>query len=331
MIKKDAPERSQRSDAMTFGDTAHKANVPWYHYNTTVKAKVQAQKLAAIYYRAGVEYAPGYSRRAQRVYMCHDTVGVQDGRIVTCWHCEDRLCPMCAVKTSRRIAANARTVIERARAEADLRPHLLTLTQRNCTGQELKERVSDMLKAWDAIIHGLRGNRKHVVGYARTVEITVGRDNAYHPHVHAILLLSPDAPKEMLRARYWAMLWQRYMDTQRYQGDTIPICDIRPIRPNKRKHMSSMAAAAAEVAKYTAKSGQILSHEGAYEHILTIDQAISGRRLRSYGGVWRTIRAQMRLEDTISAGEPDARYMADTPMEVWQWSGLEDGGYHRIV
>lgn len=331
MIKKDAPERSQRSDAMTFGDTAHKANVPWYHYNTTVKAKVQAQKLAAIYYRAGVEYAPGYSRRAQRVYMCHDTVGVQDGRIVTCWHCEDRLCPLCAVKASRRIAANARAVIERARAEADLRPYLLTLTQRNCAGQELKERVSDMLKAWDAIIHGLRGNRKHVVGYARTVEITVGRDSTYHPHVHAILLLSPDTPKEMLRARYWAELWQHYMDTQRYQGDTIPICDIRPIRPNKHKHLSSMAAAAAEVAKYTAKSGQILSRAGAYEHILDIDQAISGRRLRSYGGVWRTLRAQMKLEDTISAGEPDARYMADVPLEVWQWSGLEESGYHRIV
>lgn len=332
MIKKDAPERCSRSSAMTSGITTHNSNgVPWYHYNSTVRAKTQAQKLAAIYYRAGMEYAPGYSRRAQRVYMCHDTVGVQDGRIVTCWHCEDRLCPMCAVKMSRRIAANARTVIERARAEADLRPYLLTLTQRNCTGQELKERVSDMLKAWDAIIHGLRGNRKHVVGYARTVEITVGRDSMYHPHVHAILLMSPETPKDMLRARYWAALWQKYMQTQRYQGQIVPVCDIRPIRPNKRRHLSSMAAAAAEVAKYTAKSGQILSHAGAYEHILAIDQAISGRRLRSYGGVWRTIRAQMRLEDAISAGDPDARYMADVPLEVWQWSGLEDGGYHRIV
>lgn len=332
MIKKDALERLQRSSAMTSGNTAHHSDsVPWYHYHTTVKAKVQAQKLAAIYYRAGIEYAPGYSKRAQRVYMCHDTVGVQSGRIVTCWHCEDRLCPMCAVKTSRRIAANARTVIERARAEADLRPYLLTLTQRNCTGRDLKERISDMLKAWYAIIHDLHGQKKHVVGYARTVEITVGRDSTYHPHVHAILLMSPETPKDMLRARYWATLWQKYMQTQRYQGQIVPVCDIRPIRPNKRKHLSSMAAAAAEVAKYTAKSGQILSHAGAYEHILAIDQAISGRRLRSYGGVWRTIRAQMRLEDAISAGEPDARYMADVPLEVWQWSGLEDGGYHRIV
>lgn len=329
MNKKDAPERCSRSSAMTSGSTA--SNVPWYHYNNTIKAKIQAQKLAAIYYRAGVEYAPGYSRRAQRVYMCHDTVGVQDGRIVTCWHCEDRLCPLCSVKISRRIAANARAVIERASAEADLRPYLLTLTQRNCSEDNLKERVTDILKAWDAITHGLRGNRRYMVGYARTVEITVGRDSTYHPHVHAILLMSPETPREMLRARYWALLWQRYMNTQRYQDQIIPVCDIRPIHPNKRKHLSSMAAAAAEVAKYTAKSGQILSHARAYEHILAIDQAISGRRLRSYGGVWRTIRAQMRLEDAISAGEPDAKYLSNMPLEVWQWSGLEDGGYHRIV
>ena len=328
MRKKEAPQCCEHCDAEK---PKAISQIPWYHYNSTIKAKAQAQKLAAIYYRAGIEYAPGYSRRAQRVYMCHETVGVQSGQIVTCWHCEDRLCPLCAAKASRRIAANARTVIERARTEADLRPYLLTLTQRNCKESELKERVSDMLSAWYAIIHDLRGQKKHVVGYARTVEITVGRDDTYHPHVHAILLLSPDAPKEMLRARYWALLWQKYMSTQAYQGDTIPICDIRPIRPNKRKKLTSMAAAAAEVAKYTAKSGQILSHAGAYEHILAIDQAINGRRLRSYGGVWRTIRAQMRLEDTISAGEPDARYMADTPLEVWQWSGLEDGGYHRIV
>lgn len=328
MNKKEAPQCCEHCDAEK---PKAISQIPWYHYHTTVKAKAQAQKLAAIYYRAGVEYAPGYARRAQRVYMCHDTVGVQDGRIVVCWHCEDRLCPLCAVKASRRIAANARTVIERASIEANLRPYLLTLTQRNCKEHELKGRVSDMLKAWYAIIHDLRGQKKHVVGYARTVEITVGRDSTYHPHIHAILLMSPETPREMLRARYWALLWQKYMSTQEYQGDTIPICDIRPIRPNKRKRLTSMAAAAAEVAKYTAKSGQILSHAGAYEHILAIDQAISGRRLRSYGGVWRTIRAQMKLEDTISAGEPDARYMADTPLAVWQWAGLEDGGYHRIV
>lgn len=303
---------------------------PWYGYDTMVRAKAQAQKLSAIYYRAGAEtHAASYTRRGQRVAMCGDTVGVQQGRVVVQWHCEDRLCPLCAAKSARRIAANARAVMERARAEADLKPYMLTLTQRNCSASELRERVADILRAWDAITHGLRSTRKHVQGYARTVEITVSRDGAtYHPHLHAIMLVTPDAPRELLRARYWALLWQRYMDTQRYQNDIVPICDIRPIRPNAKKGLTDAAAAAAEVAKYTAKSSDILTRTHAYEHVLAIDTAISGRRLRSYGGIWRQLRAQMRLEDATTAPDPDARYIASAPLEVWQWAGAT---YRRVT
>lgn len=304
---------------------------PWYGYDTMIREKVQAQRLSAIYYRAGAEVTQGYTRRGQRVAMCGDMLGVQAGRVVVQWHCDDRLCPLCAAKNARRVAANARVVLERAQHEAMLKPYLLTLTQRNCRENELADRVSDMLKSWDNITHGLRKNRRFLQGYARTIEITVNyHDGSYHPHLHSIMLLSPDAPREMLRARYWAALWAKYMDTKRYQ-DIIPVCDIRPIRPNKRKHLTSTSAAAAEVAKYTAKSGSILSHAGAYERILAIDQAISGRRLRSYGGVWRTIRAQMRLEDAISASEPDARYLADAPIEIWAWAGMEKRVYTRMV
>lgn len=305
---------------------------PWYGYDTMIQEKIQAQRLSAIYYRAGAEVASSYTRRGQRVAMCGDMLGVQAGRVVVQWHCDDRLCPLCAAKNARRVAANARVVLERAQHEAELKPYLLTLTQRNCQKDELTERVSDILKAWDSITHGLRKNRRFLQGYARTIEITVNyRDGSYHPHLHSILLMSPDAPHEMLRARYWARLWAQYMNTQRYQKDIMPICDIRQIRPNKRKHLTSTSAAAAEVAKYTAKSGSILSHMGAYDYILTIDQAISGRRLRSYGGVWRSIRAQMKLEDAISASEPDAKYLADAPIEIWAWAGMEKRVYTRIV
>lgn len=328
-IKKVVQCYHHRTTTKTTSTHRQLSALPWYGYDTMLRAKMQAQRLSAIYYRAGAEQrAPSYTRRGQRVAMCGDTLGIQQRRVVVQWHCEDRLCPLCAAKSARRIAANARAVLERARAEADLRPYMLTLTQRNCAPDALRERVADILRAWDAITHGLRSARKHVRGYARTVEITISRDGTYHPHLHAILLLAPDSPRKMLRARYWALLWQRYMDTQRYQADIIPICDIRPIRPNPRKGLTDSAAAAAEVAKYTAKSSDILTRAHAYEHVMAIDSAISGRRLRSYGGVWRQLRAQMRLEDATTAPDPDARYVASAPLEVWQWAGAE---YRRIT
>lgn len=328
MSKKASPVRLRRTGESKTMTT--KSLQPWQHYDTILRGKIQARRLSAIYYKAGAEVAPGYTRRGQRVAMCHDTIGVQQGKIVTCWHCADRMCPLCSAKLSRRIAANARAVIERAKIEAELKPYLLTLTQKNCTASELPDRIDDMLKSWYAIIHDLRSHKKYLAGYARTVEITIGQDNLYHPHIHALLLLSCDAPKEMSRARYWAGLWMKYMDTQRYQGHVMPICDIRPIKANQRKHLSSEAAAAAEVAKYVTKSGSILSHAGAYEHVLAIDQAINGRRLRTYGGLWRRIRADMKLEDAMATTEPPSKYLADAPIEIWQFAGM-DKQYHRIV
>lgn len=328
MNKKDSPARWSRA-----GETKSivtKGKRPWQHYDSILKGKIQARKLSAIYYRAGAEVTPIYTRRGQRVAMCHDTIGVQAGKIVTCWCCGDRLCPICASKMSRRIAANARAVIERARAEADLKPYMLTLTQRNCAGSDLSARITDILAAWRSIMHDIKGQRRYIAGYARTVEITIGKDGLYHPHLHAIILVPPETPKEMLRAKYWALHWQTYMRTQEYQGSIMPVCDIRPIRANRRKGITDSAAAAAEVAKYMSKSGEILSHEGAYERIITIDGATCGRRLRTYGGVWKRIRAEMKLEDSI-ATEPPTQYLADMAIEIWQFAGMEKREYTRIV
>lgn len=322
MIKKETPRLEGRGAAYTKATVRSTTNEPWHGYSNMVRAKTQAQRLSAIYYRAGVEVTPTYTRRGQRTAMCSNVVGVQNGKVVVQWRCEDRLCPICAVKSSRRVAANARMVIERAQCEAKLVPYMLTLTQKNCSREQLKERISDMIAAWDSISHSLRANRRYMQGYARTIEITVNyRDNTYHPHLHSILLLTPDAPREMLRAHYWGLLWQKYMDTRRYQGPVVPICDIRKIRPNVRRHITSTAAAAAEVSKYMTKSSMILSHSNAYEYILVIDEATRGRRLRAYGGVWRDIRRQLRLEDAVTATEPDAEYIANASIDIWQWAG----------
>lgn len=329
MNKKVSPVRCDRTgEAITI--TAKVSHQPWRNYDTILKGKIQARKLSAIYYRAGAEVAPGYTRRGQRVAMCHDTVGVQNGKVVSCWHCEDRMCPLCSARVSRRIAANARIVLERAKREADVRPYFLTLTQKNCSANELSSRISDMLQSWYAIMHDLKSHKKYLAGYARTVEITVGRDGSYHPHIHALLLLENSAPKEMTRARYWGRLWMKYMNTERYQHGIMPICDIRPIKANVRKHISSEAAAAAEVAKYVTKSNSILSHVGAYERILAIDKAINGRRLRTYGGIWRRIRADLKLEDSISSVEPSTEYLANAALELWQFAGM-DKQYHRVL
>lgn len=303
--------------------------VPWYGYHTTTRAKIQSQRLAAIYFRAGAETSiKSYTTRASHVQMCSDIVATQAGKVVVQWRCKERLCPICAIAESRKIAANARLVLQRA-LTSGRSAYMLTLTQLNCGAEALPHRIDDMLCAWRAITHDLRAERRYIAGYARTIEITKSQRGEYHPHIHAILICEADTPVRMLRASYWADRWRTYMGTDAYQS-VRPVCDIRRIRPNRRKKLTSEAAAAAEVAKYVAKASAILSRSDAYETVLTIDGAIRGRRLRTYGGVWRAIRQQLKLEDSIGDIEPPTTLLADVPVEIWQWSGA-DVGYQRIT
>lgn len=302
-------------------------NTPWYGYHTTTRAKIQSRKLAAVLYRAGSETGiKSYTTRASHVQMCSDIVATQGGKIVVQWRCKERLCPICAMAESRKIAANARVVLQRALTSGRV-AYMLTLTQLNCDAKTLPSRIDDMLAAWKSILHNLKDARKYIAGYARTLEITKNQRGEYHPHIHAILICESTIPTKMLRAGYWADRWRAYMGTDAYQS-IRPVCDIRRIRPNRRKKLTSEAAAAAEVAKYVAKVSTILSRSDAYETVLAIDGAIRGRRLRTYGGVWRSIRQQLKLEDSIGDIEPPTTLLADVPVEIWQWAGAE---YRRIT
>lgn len=298
-----------------------RSRIKWHTQYTTIKAKSQSRKLAAIYYRAA-ESCASYRRRADNVYQCCDTVAVSDdGALLAAYRCKDRLCPLCARMESRKAALNAKMVLDVA-LEAGRVVHMVTLTQRNCAASELSARVDEMLRAWDYLIHNLRTHRRFVLGYARSLEITVGKTGDYHPHIHALLILSADAPRELKRPRYWALRWHHYMQTHRYQ-DVLPICDVRKIRPNPNKKRSTEAAAAAEVAKYITKIGRVLEMASPDAHILAIDRATRGRRLRSYGGIWRTIRRNMRLSDDADIGTSSDSTLSSVPYSIWQWSGME--------
>lgn len=295
----------------------------WHTQYTTIKAKSQSRKLAAIYYRAA-ESCASYRRRADNVYQCCDTIAVseEDGNLLAAYRCKDRLCPICARIDSSKAALNAKMVLDIALSVSGRMVYMLTLTQRNCSSENLPQRVTEMLAAWDYLIHNLRTHRRYVLGYARSLEITVGRNSDYHPHIHALLIVRDDVPRALIRPRYWADRWRYYMQTYRYQ-DIMPICDIRRIRPNTTKNLPTDAAAAAEVAKYITKIGRVLEMTSPDAHILAIDQATRGRRLRSYGGIWRTIRRDLRLSDDADIGTSSDSTLSSVPYSIWQWSGME--------
>lgn len=244
------------------------------------------------------------------------------------WGCHHRLCPLCSMRASRATATQAQLVMGLAKVEhkdEKLSYALLTLTQRNVSGAELAAELDRIIAAWSQLRY-IRHIRRHLAGWARSIEITVAADGSYHPHLHAILMLRADAPTEMKGSMYWRQLWAQSMGT-----DYTPICDCRPVKD---------AAAVFEVSKYVTKVSKLLETTDdalLYDQIKTIDAAIYGRRLRSYGGLWLRMRRELAMRDAedmsdieieahdidksdkCDCGTPDTQYARVALI----WAGME--------
>lgn len=286
------------------------------------ESKKQTQHLARILRAVN-------DRRWTTVAQCSSVVGVKFCpeckrlHILPSWACRYRLCPTCQIRRARLIGGQARSaygyLAERGQLDG-VRLILVTLTQQNVSPSVLRAEVDRLLSALSAMRQA-RDVRRYLVGSARNIEITYNSVmDTYHPHVHMIAMISPDAPEDMLTSAYWRALWARLMHL-----DYNPVCDARPIEDT--------AGAICEVSKYVAKSQHMLQDlpdETLKRVIPTIDAAIAGRRLTSYTGIWREARKILQLVDDPDPTSQDGDEQSDVcgcgaalTSAVMIWSGCE--------
>ena len=195
--------------------------------------------------------------------------------------CKNRLCPICATRIARVTAIQAVEAIDRIkRLYPDAQLSLLTLTQRNVTGPDLASEVSKMLQGWTSVIN--RAPMRKMIGWARTVEIVpaLALDGTYHPHIHAIIV---HAPSTCPTVEWFSAAWKSGMCLS-YN----PVCDLRPIEDEQ--------GAVFEVSKYVSKMTRVYDnspHE--HDHVRYMTEAMTSRRLRSYGGEWKKARLALNM------------------------------------
>ena len=194
--------------------------------------------------------------------------------------CRHRLCPICQVRRSRKLAHQAIAAAQWLAAEGRLdgvRMGLVTLTQRNVPADLLPGMIDSMLAALTRMRHQ-RAVRRYMIGSARNIEITYNQQaGTYHPHVHLIVMLAPGAPDEMLTSAYWRDLWGDLM-----QLDYAPICDARELHDRDK--------AVCEVSKYLRDCLTIYCRR--------LSQRLT---LRLQDGGWWPIRAYGRRLDVCSS------------------------------
>jgi plasmid rolling circle replication initiator protein Rep len=301
----------------------------------------------------------GYDKKSERVRFCSYELGFYtdpetlEKRLKSARFCRERLCPMCQWRRSIKVFKQVSKVMDVAtQRHSELVPIFLTLTMRNCTGDELPEVLDKMFLGWKNLINH-RKIKRVLEGWFRALEVTYDGDkvisqrrydrrkeeydrkgikagdinpnyDTYHPHFHVILLVQDDyfTGKDYMQTSDWVHLWRTSAGL-----DYDPICDIRKVknRPGKAKNV-------ADVAKYTLKDTEYLKKDPDLTDKLVgvLGGALRNRRLYAFGGLLKKIAAELDIGeladgDLIHTDDDAIREDVATAIVFYRWTmGISD-------
>ncbi len=215
--------------------------------------------------------------------------------------CKVRLCPMCSWRRSLKIFGQVSRVMDHVEENYNYKYIFLTLTVKNCYGEDLRDTLDLMTKAFNKM-NQRKAFKQAIKGYFRSLEITYNKDeNTYHPHFHMILAVNDSYFKDTriyLTQNDWTELWKSCLKV-----DYIPVVDVRKIKENKDKDFGKVVA---ETAKYTVKAEDFLIRDerGNIQENLTdevveiLDNALHRKRLTSFGFIFKEIHKELNLDDS---------------------------------
>jgi len=191
----------------------------------------------------------------------------------------------------------------------------LTLTVKNVTGDELNGQIDTMYKAFKTLCLRVRF-KSAVRGWCRVFEITHNwKTQEFHPHFHVVLAVDTNyfTPSNIIKQDDFCKMWQSCLGV-----DYKPIVDVRTFTESERGKGKEVA----EVAKYTIKASNILADlRGVSEYgqdiqaeakkisenitdeiIITLDKALTNRRLIGHGGIFKKTHNSLKLDDDLDGG-----------------------------
>lgn len=219
-------------------------------------------------------------------------------RLVRANFCHVRVCPLCNWRRSLKLYAQVSAITDAILADKKARFLFVTLTIKNIPGEELRDALNRLNRAFKNIVDGTRTLaaakplKKNLLGYMKAEEITYNtRRGDFHPHIHVIFEVRPSyfSGQDYLKKADWVALWRAALGV-----DYDPSVDVRAIKNDQRE------GAVAEVAKYPVKMDNVLNIKNKRAAALALIQiygAIFRRRLVTFGGDFRTYKRKLALDD----------------------------------
>ncbi len=205
--------------------------------------------------------------------------------------CRVPQCPVCQSRRSLMWKARAlRTLPLVVRDYPNHRWLFLTLTQKNCSVDELRETVLEMNKSFARLT---KLKRWAVEGWIKSLEVTRGKDGSAHPHFHCLLMVSPAYFKRnYISYREWCDLWQK-VSRLNYK----PQVHVRAVAKDR-----DPTVLIPEILKYLVKESDLYKSK---EFLLGITEQLYKIRRVSVGGILRPYMKKLEEEpeDLIGKNE----------------------------
>ena len=211
--------------------------------------------------------------------------------------CRVRLCPVCNWRKSLKMFSQVSEITDvLLKEKPSVRFIFLTLTVKNPTAEDLIATLNEMNEGFKWLVQKSRNFapakilKQNLLGYLKSTEITYNsKANTYHPHFHVLLELKSNyfATGYIKQSEYQSM-WR-----QALKLDYDPQVDVRIIK-------NATSRTIAEMSKYPTKTADLLklkNENQAVDALITLHNAMRNRRLVTFGGDFKTIRARLKLDD----------------------------------
>ena len=224
--------------------------------------------------------------------------------------CRVSQCPVC--QSRRSIMWKARALRALPLVVKDYPKYrwlFLTLTQKNCSVNELRETVLEMNKSFKRLT---KLKQWAIEGWIKSLEITRGKDGSAHPHFHCLLIVSPVYFKRnYISYQEWCDLWQR-ASRLNYK----PQVHVRAVAKNR-----DPAILIPEILKYSVKESDLYKSK---EFLLGITEQLYKLRRISVGGILRSYMKKLEEEpeDLIGKDEENENEVDEGHL-YFEWKFLE--------
>ena len=252
----------------------------------------------------------GYKKRGDRMSICGDVLEYRYCEDCGTWYikkanlCRDRFCPICSWRLSLQRYNEMRDIVSTINSTENSITNwsLITLTCKNCEEGQISETLSRMAKAWN-LTKQQRDIKPHMVGWARSVEITYNEDlKTFHPHYHCLIAWK-NGNSGTLLVNKWLMACKKYGLIANIKAQNVsPVQHLKnengELIQVSQELPKQFTKAILETFKYSIKTSDVETMP--LKEFKSLVEQYGGKRLIAYGGIIKDVaRSKKALDDVI--------------------------------